>query len=316
MKIGVFTEGNYQGKVPRDYENIRTDMAWWCTLDATHHYWPNIQRLKNDLYDFGIIIIPKKNKKYLRNFPLVEQMKRVCKKIAVMQESTYYYWQDGEIEDQIWYYNTLMEMDIILCHNDIDKKYYNGITDKRCEIMPTLMITDFVKTSTEKNESAMLGGNFVSIYRGFDDYIVAKSIVNDINAPTTGRMKKSETDLDINHLDWVLWREWMYELSKNKYAVHLGEPGAGTFNLNCSYLGIPCIGHDTFDTQRICHPFTTVKVGEIKKAREIAIKLKNDKEFYEHCSITTKELYEKNYSESIFKEKMLKLIKEVVNENN
>ena len=316
MKIGVFTEGQWLGKVPRDYENIRTDMAWWCALDATHHYWPDIQALENDLYDFGIIIIPKQNKKYLRNFPLVEQMKRVCKKISVMQESTYYYWQDGEIEDQIWYYNTLMEMDIILCHNDIDKKYYNGITGKRCEIMPSLMITDFVKTSTEKNESVMLGGNFASIYRGFDDYIVAKSIVSNINAPTTGRMKKSETNLDINHLDWVLWGEWMYELSKNKYAVHLGEPGAGTFNLNCSYLGIPCIGYDTFDTQKICHPFTTVKVGEIKKARQIAMRLKNDKEFYEHCSTTTKELYEKNYSESIFKEKMLKLIGEIVSENN
>ena len=37
MKIGVFTEGGYQGKVQRNNPNMRTDLAWWCALDATHH---------------------------------------------------------------------------------------------------------------------------------------------------------------------------------------------------------------------------------------------------------------------------------------
>ena len=76
--------------------------------------------------------------------------------------------------------------------------------------------------------------------------------------------------MDIKHLDWVDWITWMYELSKNKYAVHLGEPAAGTFNLNCSYLGIPCIGTDNFRTQKLCHPRTTVAVGDIGAAKSIA----------------------------------------------
>ena len=37
MKIGVFSEGGYQGKVPRNHPNMRTDMALWCALGATHH---------------------------------------------------------------------------------------------------------------------------------------------------------------------------------------------------------------------------------------------------------------------------------------
>ena len=36
---------------------------------------------------------------------------------------------------------------------------------------------------------------------------------------------------------------WIYELSKHKYGIQLGTAAAGTFNLNCSYLGIPCIGY-------------------------------------------------------------------------
>ena len=76
---------------------------------------------------------------------LIEQLKRVCKKVATMQESTYYYWQDDPIDEQIWYYNLIMEMDLILCHNEPDLKYYKGITDKRCEIMRTLMIEDKIE---------------------------------------------------------------------------------------------------------------------------------------------------------------------------
>lgn len=312
MKIAFFTEGAYRGKVPRNHPNMRTDLAWICSLDAVHHPWQELEVLESNSYDMGIIIIPKKNKEHLRKFSLVENMKRVCTKIAVMQESTYYYWQDGEIEDQIWYYNTLVEMDVMFCHNTRDKVYYEGFLDIRCEYLPTLMITDFIKTEKQE-DSVMLGGNFVSIYRGFDDYVVGKEMSNNLRAPVTGRMKPSERGMDINHLDWVDWLTWIKELSKSKYAVHLGEPGAGTFNLNCSYLGIPCIGYDVFNTQKFCHPLTTIEVGDIKSAKKIALKLKTDNDFYNRCSSMTKVLYEEHYSEVVFKKNITKLFGDIMN---
>ena len=52
MKIAWFTEGRFEGKVPRNHPNMRNDMAWMHTLDA-HHYpilsLPNIQ----ETYDIG-----------------------------------------------------------------------------------------------------------------------------------------------------------------------------------------------------------------------------------------------------------------------
>ena len=193
MKIGVFTEGGYQGKIQRDNPNMRTDLAWWCALDATHHPLPIIHELPDNSYDFGIIILPKKRQPLL-NYSLLEHYKRVCKKVSVMQESYYNYWQDSEIVEQIWYYNFLVEMDIIFCHNEVDLKYYRGLTGKKCEIMPTLMITDFIKTSEEKTESVMMGGNLVKDYGGIDSYMVAREITDNIWSPTTGRMKEEETE--------------------------------------------------------------------------------------------------------------------------
>jgi len=298
VNIGVFTEGGYQGKVPRDNPNMRTDLAWWCALEATHHPLPTIHELPDNSYDFGIMILPKKRQPLL-NYLLLEHYKRVCKKVSVMQESYYNYWQDSEIAEQIWYYNFLVEMDLIFCHNEVDLKYYRGLTGRRCEIMPTLMITDFIKTSSEKTESVMMGGNLVKDYGGIDSYMVAREITNNIWSPTTGRMKEEEKGMDINHLPWVLWIEWIYELSKHKYGIQLGTAAAGTFNLNCAYLGIPCVGYNNVNTQR-CHPDLSVDVGDIEKAKTLMKKLKEDKDFYNSCSKTAIKKYSECFDEEVY----------------
>ena len=81
MKIGFFSEAGYQGGVPRNHPNMRNDMAWMHTLDA-HHYpiltLPNIQ----ETYDIGIITIPKTNINHYMQIDIVNELKRVCKKIC------------------------------------------------------------------------------------------------------------------------------------------------------------------------------------------------------------------------------------------
>ena len=310
MKIGVFTEGGYQGKIQRDNPNMRTDLAWWCALDATHHPLPIIHELPDNSYDFGIMILPKKRQPLL-NYPLLEHYKRVCKKVSVMQESYYNYWQDSEIVEQIWYYNFLVEMDIIFCHNEVDLKYYRGLTGKKCEIMPTLMITDFVQTSPEKTDSVMMGGNLVKDYGGIDSYMVAREITDNIWSPTTGRMKEEEKGMDINHLSWVLWLEWVYELSKHKYGIQLGTAAAGTFNLNCAYLGIPCVGYNNVNTQR-CHPDLSVDVGDVERAKILMKKLKEDTDFYSECSKTAIQKYNECFDEKVYIYTMKKVIEKVM----
>ena len=311
MKIGFFTEGNYQGKIPRNHPNMRVDVSWICALDAVHHPFQHLPSMKDNEYDFGIVIIPKK-RKYLLEVDFIGQLKRVCNKIAVMQESYYNYWQDDPIQEQIWYYNFIMEVDLILCHNEPDLKYYRGITNKRCEIMPTTMITDYVKTSDVKTDSAIIGGNFVSAYGGFDSYMVAREVTDNIWAPTTGRMKEEERGMDINHIDWVSWLDWMYELSKHKYGVQLGTAAAGSFNLNCAYLGIPCIGYNNVNTQVKCHTDLSVDVGDIQTAKVLINKLKNDRDFYGECSVNSIKNYKKCFDENIYIYNMRKIMEEVI----
>lgn len=299
MKIAFFTEGGYSGKVPRNHPNIRTDLAWICALEADHIPIPYVESIPSNSYDVGILIIPK-NKEHLFSFPLVENMRRICSKIGTMQESSYWYWQDDSIQAQLWYHSTLQSMDIIFCHNDTGLKYYKGITDVRCELLPTLMITDYVKEYEGERKGVIVGGNWVSAYRGFDSYLIGKILDENISSITTGRMKPEEKLLDINHIPWMNWIDFIYELSKHKYGVQLGTAAAGTFNLNCAYLGIPCISYDTINTQKYLHPDLTVADGDMEHARKLATKLSSDEEFYTECSIKARENYAKFYSEEVF----------------
>ncbi len=299
MNIGFFSEAGYEGKVPRNHPNMRTDVAWVCALDATHHPISKLQNLPDKLYDIGVMILPK-NRQPLLNYPLLEQYRRVCKKVTIMQESYYNYWQDSPIAEQIWYFNFITEMDLIFCHNDIDLRYYNGLTNIRTELLPSVMITDDIIRRNEWGDGVIIGGNFVWAYGGFDSYQVALEITDDITAVTTGRMKQEEEQV-LKHVPWVMWREWIDILSQYNIGIQLGTASAGTFNLNCSFHRIPCIGYSNVNTQNILHPLTTVEVGEIDKAREIANKLK-DKNFYKLCMETTEKRYKSYYTEKVFLE--------------
>jgi len=150
MKIAFFTEAGYIGPVDRNNPNMRTDQAWVCALGAFHY---PVTQLPQNNFDVGIVIIPKeKNREHLayNDYPLVSNIKALCSRVYVMQESTQWDWQDDSFNSMVWYYNQLIQADGILCHNDIDVPYFEGITGKPAQVLPTLMIEDAIKVSDEK----------------------------------------------------------------------------------------------------------------------------------------------------------------------
>lgn len=296
MNIAFFTEGGHDGfKISRNNPNMRTDMAWMCALKADH--W-NINQTPNQRYDLGIVIIPKNTPQFDIN-----RIKSFCSKIAIMQEGPNWYWQDYPLNQQVWYYNTIQQADFMFVHNYADKKYYEGLTSKECKILPSLVIEDSIKNlPNTKRENVMIGGNFCSWYGGFDSYIIAQEAECPIYIPSMGRKIDGEENLpNLNHLPYMSWVDWIKSLNKFKYGIHLMRThAAGTFALNCAYLGIPCIGYEGLDTQECCHPNLTVKVGDLATAKKLITSLKTDSKFYNSCAITAKQNYNKYYHESRF----------------
>ena len=300
MKVAFFTEMNFIGKIPRNHTNMRTEFAWMVALDADHY---NINQVPEDKYDLGIIIIPKKN-------PDIDlaQIKEYCNKVAVMQEGPHWYFQDYDIARQVHYYNSLQKADIIFAHNKKDKEYYQGLTQhKDIRVMQSLMIEDSIDvnslTDSKDRKNCIIGGNFVSWYGGFDSFIVANNVFksDEIYAPSMGRKQEGEENL-IKHIPYTEWNDWIKQLRKFRVGIHLMRThAAGTFALNCAYLGIPCIGYKGLDTQETLHPSLSIEIGDINKANELLKTLNNNKDFYDKCKEEAKINYDKFYHERNFK---------------
>lgn len=298
MKVAFFTEMNFKGKIPRDYPNMRVEFAWMCALGADHY---NINDTPQISYDLGLVLTPKTQPEAVS----IEKLKQYCKKVGILQEGPFWYFQDYTLEKQIQYFNNLIESDIVFTHNQSDKIYYQGLTNHpNIQVISSLMIEDAIKKETltpqEQRDGVIIGGNFVSWYGGFDSYTVASEISEQVYAPSMGRKQLGEEQL-INNLPYVDWSNWITQLSKFKYAVHLMRThAAGTFALNCAYLGIPCIGYRGLDTQEQCHPNLTVEVGDILEAKRLIRLLQTDDEFYQNQSLEAKKNYSNIFSEKNF----------------
>ena len=154
---------------------------------------------------------------------------------------------------------------------------------------------------SEKRDGVIIGGNFVRWYGGFDSFIVASQYFSTVYATSMGRRQPGEEQLVV-HLNYTNWTNWIYELSKFKYAVHLmPTQAAGTFALNCAYLGIPNIGYYGLDTQEVLHPNLTVEMGDIEAAKSRMQMLVTDQDFYNDQSETAKTNYNNIYNEESFK---------------
>lgn len=305
MKICFITPNNFLGKIPRDHKNCRTEYAWMIALDANNVPIENlIHSSVVQTYDLGIVILPKN----LDNLPLsslLSQSKKLCKQLAVMQEGPQWYFQDYKYIDQINYINFVNEMDFLLTHNVSDISYFKGIFKKPTFNLPSLMIEDILKNiaaPNQKNGQPIIGGNFCSWYSGLDSYFVASNFKKPIFVPSMGRRIQHEEHFpNLQHLPYMEWYDWMVALKEFSYGIHLMRThAAGTFALNCAYWGIPCIGYKGLDTQEKLHPHLTVDIGNIEKANDLAIKLRDDKHFYNFSSECAVDNYSVYYKESVW----------------
>jgi len=278
MKVAFFSETGTNQKYPRNFPNARTEVAWCLALDAPMCA---LDVLPKEQFDLGIVIIPKNNPKVSLDF-----IRKVCDKVAVMQEGPHWYFQDYDIDKQFHYYNTLRSADWVYCHNESDVKYYRGLGCEDVRVMRSLMIPEDILPRSEWGDETIIGGNFVSWYGGFDSYIVAREIGDPMSAPSMGRKQEQEDAIeDIKYMDYMSWREWISALSQFNIGVHLMRThAAGTFAMNCAFHGIPCIGYRGLDTQERCHPNLSVDVGDLETAVKLAKRLKSDIGYYDACS--------------------------------
>jgi hypothetical protein len=306
-KVVFLSQMGFVGKIPREHPNMRVEFAQMCALQADHYSLFNINSIPSK-YDVAILLIPKtsSDRDALYNIDIVNEARKIADKVVFMQEGPNWIYQDLPVHQQIWHYNLLTSVDGILSENETDISYFKGINPKvPIQDIPSLMIEDGVLNARliEKQDKVIIGGNFTRWYGGFDSYVIATEFDLPIYCPSMGRKQPNEEQL-VTHLPYLQWNEWIYALAEFKYAIHLMPTiAAGTFAMNCGFLGTPCIGYKDADTQRKIHPSLSIEIGDLESAKNLAIKLK-DKDFYNVCVNEAKQNYKNLISEEQFLNKM------------
>ena len=311
MKSIIFLsqKGFFGGVDRKTTTHLPVDSAQQTILQADNCHYSQINKISKR-YDVCILLIPKteQDRNALYNLDIVDEGRKIADKVWFMQEGPSWIFQDLPLHQQFWHYNVLASVDGILCENETDIPYFKGLVgeDKPIWDIPSVMVEDHIKDTlnTPKEEKVMIGGNFCKWYGGFDSYITAHEFECPIFAPSMGRKIQNEDQIEnLHHFPYMEWGTWIKTLSSFKYAVHLMPTiAAGTFSLNCAYFGIPCIGNEKVDTQRLCHPDLSVDVDDVEKARKLAKQLKEDKEWYKHCSKIAKWNYQQYYKIEQWKE--------------
>jgi hypothetical protein len=314
MNICFVTEGKINSKIPRNFNNLRTDLAWMVALDAKQISFFN---KVEESYDYAFCIMPKNFNHKVYSMEFISWLRTFSNKIIFLQEGPNDFWQNYEIDGSIDFYNLLTEFDAITCHNENDINYYKGLLNNKPVFnIQSLMITDILDNTINEVErkNCIIGGTFCQWYGGFDSFHVARySGENFIFAPSMGRKSQKEEYAGlVNYLPYLDWYNWILKLNEFKYAVHLMRTfAAGTFALNCAYLGIPCIGYNYVDTQRFLYPVLSVDLSDLKTATELMKRLKEDNDFYNDCSNKAKKNYYELYSEEKFLQKIKKDLSEI-----
>lgn len=330
MRVAFVTESSHRGKYPRNFNNARTEIAWQIALNADHFNFFEIESVL--AYDHVFVIVPKGRVflsaegikatnginpvKNLLKFNVAQFLKKNNKKVHFIQEGPTWWPLDYTVEEQIDWYNTLVSFDSIFCHNEHDKKYYRGLLPTfKVNVIRSLMIEDTVADVTPKKENkTIIGGNFSHFYGGFNSYFISEEFSGCEKYTMESHSQRDDEHLidDLKHIPRCNWSEWINVLSTFKYAIHLMPTiAAGTFSLNCAYLGIPCIGNEKVDTQRILFPELSVDVEDLEKARWLAKKLNSDIDFYNKCSQHAKHIYPTEYHFDVWKNNMEKILSEL-----
>lgn len=306
--VAFLTEANFFGKIPRESNNIRTDSAWMIALDAFHYpmhfFLCDIE--ENIHFDHCFVILPKDEKKlsvFLERCT-VDYLKKYFENVYMIQEGPSDYFHDYSVSTQILFLNFIRDCDRMFCHSFNDWSYYFGITNSsKIYLIPSLMIeNNFIKSIKnwkEKENKIIIGGNMCKWYGGINSYLSAIDLGLPIYSPSMGRKKDDESLLDITHLPYMSWTNWMDTLKIFKYAIHMMPTiAAGTFNLNCAYLGVPCIGNQYVETQSKLFPKLSISPFDIYQAKIKLKELHDNQCFYHECV----EMANRNYAVSNFKE--------------
>lgn len=301
MKILYLTDLNYIGYLDKDFQmGLRPPMSWISALKPFHCHYLRLNEIKDNNFDITILSCLKAGTDLI-SIDDLKLLKSVSKKILFQHESDHrsFYKENSLLRNYILNY-IIFNIDGILVHNELDKKYYESLFNKPCFIHEQLIFDIYPNIPPPTNKSGILLGGIDDRYGNLDGYILCNTITNE-KIHCFG--KKTEDIPDLHYIDHI-WDYVKYNqlLSNFKIGINVSPMAqGGSFPLQCAMVKVPCIGWDNCHTLKTCFPDLVVPYGDFTQLKNIINILINDIEYYNQIVEKGRSIFESQYSISQYK---------------
>ena len=275
MKVTFLTEMNFEGKIPSTHPNMRTEFAWMNALDADHSCIHNFKNIKNQ--DHVFIIIPK-GEVFLNavGVKLSDKINPISKLLELdivptlkSHNNKVHYIQEGPS----WLFNDYEISDQL--------NFYNTLSE--CDSI----------FAHNKHDAKFYQGLFPSKRINVMPTLLIEDLIKNIIPQT-----EDKVIVGGNFARW--YGGFQGYLVANEFNIPIWTQESHARREN--ERDIADLNHLP---QRVCHPNLSVDVDDVEKARILANRLNNDKEFHKECSVNAKNNYHTYYGIDKYKESLI-----------
>jgi glycosyltransferase involved in cell wall biosynthesis len=307
MKILYVTDIGYIGQTSGFQLGPRPPMSWISSLNTFHCDYLNLDKLPYN--DFDIAIIGCIHEKVdILNLNIIEKIKKVAKKILFQHDSDHrFFYQNNSIERSYMLCYIIMNVDGILAHNELDKKYYENLFQKPTFIHRQLLLDIYPQLNTPSNKTGFILGGIGDRYGSLDSYLLAQ----EYSEPTYCFGSNNIPGLELlpTNYDYISYNQ---TLSKFKIGINL-TPFAigGSFPLQCAMVKVPCVGWNNSEPLKTCFPDLVADYGNFELLRKQIHMLLNNKEYYNEISEKARNVFLQEYSVETYLENMKSIFKQI-----
>jgi hypothetical protein len=204
----------------------------------------------------------------------------------------------------------IINVDGILVHNDLDKKYYENLYQKPCFYHKQLLLDVYNQLDLpNKKENFILGG-IEDRYGALDGYMLLQDYPSEKIYHFGNNTQIPNLNSISNDFDYIKYNQL---LAKFKIAINLTPLAiGGSFPLQCAMVKTPCIGWNNSNPHKECFPDLVVDYGDFEGLRIILNKLITDIDFYNDVTNNARDMFVKEFSSvKDYKENMIKIFNQI-----
>lgn len=311
MKILYLTDINYTGITTGFQMGPRPPMSWISGLDSYHCSYLNIDNIPYNNFDIAILGCIHENVDIL-SIDIINKVKKISKKLLFQHDSDHrYFYKNNNVLRSYMLNFIIINVDGILTHNDLDKKYYENLYKKPCFHHKQLLLDVYNQLNLPNTKEGFLLGGTGDRYGALDGYMLLQDYPSEkIYCFDNTNTQIPDLNIIPNDFDYIKFNQ---HLAKFKIALNLTPLAiGGSFPLQCAMVKTPCIGWDNSNPHRECFPDLVVEYGDFEGLRVILDKLINDTEFYNHVADNARNIFVKNFSSvKGYKENMVEIFNQI-----